>query len=62
MGYEAPDGQKSEIILKIITMTKRNYVVPEIMELEMHAEGMLASSTFGLSDYKSNGEAIELEF
>ena len=42
-------------------MTKRNYVVPEIMELEMHAEGILASSTFGLSDYQSNGEAIEIE-
>ena len=44
-----------------MTMTKRDYVVPEVLELEMLVEGMLASSTFGLSDYKGNGEAIEIE-
>lgn len=45
-----------------MTMIKRDYVVPEIVELEIHAEGVLAASTFGLTDYESNGEAIEIEF
>lgn len=48
--------------LKYMTMIKCEYVVPEIKELEIHSEGMLAASTFGLTDYESNGEAIEIEF
>ena len=42
-------------------MIKRDYFVPEIKELEIHSEGMLAASVFGLTDYESNGDAIEIE-
>ena len=41
---------------------KCDYKTPEIMEIEVFAEGVLAASTFKLNDYESNGEAIELEF
>lgn len=43
-------------------MLKHNYVVPEILEIEVFAEGVLAASTFTLKEYESNGDAIELEF
>ena len=41
---------------------KYDYKTPEIMDIEVFAEGVLAASTFKLNDYESNGEAIELEF
>ena len=43
-------------------MTRNVYKAPEIVELEVFAEGVIAASTFNLNEYKSNGDAIELEF
>lgn len=43
-------------------MLIKNYVTPEIQEIEVFAEGVLAASTFKLNEYESNGDAIELEF
>lgn len=41
---------------------KHEYMTPEIQEIEVFAEGLLAASTFVLEDYQSNGNALELEF
>lgn len=43
-------------------MLKHSYMTPEIQEIEVYAEGVLAASTFKLDEYESNGDAIELEF
>lgn len=43
-------------------MIQNMYSTPEIVELEVFAEGVLAASNFTLNEYESNGDAIELEF
>ncbi len=43
-------------------MIRDMYTTPEIVELEVFAEGVLSASTFNLNEYESNGDAIELEF
>lgn len=43
-------------------MMRNHYRTPEILEIEVFAEGVLSASTFTLNEYQSNGEAIELEF
>lgn len=41
---------------------KHDYKTPQILEIQMFPEGILAASTFRLEDYQSNGEAIDLDF
>ena len=43
-------------------MKKVEYKAPECDIMEIYAEGVLAASTFGVTEYESNGNAIELEF
>lgn len=43
-------------------MKKIEYKAPECLSLEVFSEGVLAASSFTLTNYESNGETIELEF
>ena len=41
---------------------KEIYRSPEIEEIQMRIDRIMAASAFSLSDYESNGDPFELEF
>ena len=43
-------------------MKKIEYKAPQCEIMEIYAEGVLAASIFEVTEYESNGNAIELEF